>query len=137
MKSNRFFARALTLCAWFGLAPPHSFAQFYSITDLGTPPSTNTGGYSDPHGINASGTVVGEWAPGGGLFQRAFMYRDGTNVDLGTLMGDYAIAHGVNNANAVVGETGNGITFNPLLAFIYTNGAMSNLGGLGGTYSIA
>jgi probable HAF family extracellular repeat protein len=106
-------------------------AQSYLVIDLGTPGLT--GSYSDPHGINRYGDVVGEWEPTNGPYQKAFLYANVTNTDIGSLQGAYALAHGINNSNLVVGESGN----IDIRGFLYTNGSMTDLGTLGGTYSVA
>jgi probable HAF family extracellular repeat protein len=100
-------------------------AQSYVVIDLGTP--GNSGSYSDPHGINQSGSVTGEW--GGAFIQNAFLYQNGTNINIAL----NAVAYALNNSNVVVGEDGVSNT----RAFLYTNGMVTNLGELGGTYSIA
>jgi probable HAF family extracellular repeat protein len=124
-----------------GLPFQCGFAQSYNVVDLGTPGgSTNLGSYSAAHGINSSGSVAGEWAQDA-FSQRAFLFTNGTNSDLGMITGVgatiAAAAYGINASNLVVGETSGG--FNTR-AFLYTNGAMVDLttfssGGF--TYSIA
>jgi probable HAF family extracellular repeat protein len=126
-------ARFITIIAAFGVFQA-GFAQTYRIVDLGTP--GNTGSYSDPHGINASGSVAGEWEATNSNFQSAFFYFLGTNLDLGGAGGTYAIAHAINDSNLIVGESGIGFT-GFTHAFIYSNGVSSDLGTYGGNYSIA
>src|SRR5215469_4122920 len=101
------------------------YGQSYMITDLGTPGGGGT--YSESHGINQIGSVVGEW---GNTFQDAFLYRDGTNGSI-TPSG---IAYAVNDSDVVVGQAGVALTH----AFLYSNGIPTDLGAYGGgTYSIA
>src|SRR5262249_44277429 len=60
-----------------------AFGQSYAVDDLGLPSgfTNSSGAYSDPHGINNSGAVAGEWAPDANS-QRAFFYSGGTNQDI-------------------------------------------------------
>jgi len=116
------------------------FSQNYTVIDLGTPGGfTNTSGsYSDPHGINSSGSVAGEWAPDANS-QRAFLYTNNTNMDIRFVTGtQYITAHGLNASNLVAGEASS--VAGDVRAFLYTNGTMVDLttyapGGF--TYSIA
>ena len=55
----------------------------YTVTDLGTPPGCLG---SSALGINASGQVVGEVTTSVG-YVHAFLYTNGTMVDLGMLTG--------------------------------------------------
>lgn len=107
------------------------FGQAYTITDLGT-----VGGfYSQSHGINGSGGVVGEFEPTNSFYQHAFYYHDGSTVDIGSIGPNniYAIAYAINSSNVIVGESS---PFDPniaIRAFIYSNGVMTDLGTLAGT----
>lgn len=107
------------------------FGQKYVITDLGTLPAY----YSEAHGINLSGAVVGEFEPTNSIYQHAFYYRDGANSDLGSLGPNnlYAIAYAINNSNVIVGESSPLDPNLSIRAFIYSNGVMSDLGTLAGT----
>jgi len=128
----------LDLLLLASLSAPHlAGAQGYQVLDLGTPGGfTNTSGaYSGAHGINAAGSVAGEWAPNN-TEQRAFFYVNGSNTDLGSLSGmSYAIAYGVNNSNVVVGLATDYLF--TTRAFVYTNGAMVALSAVTNPYSIA
>jgi probable HAF family extracellular repeat protein len=105
-----------------------ALAQSYTIVDLGTP--GNSGSYSDPHGINQSAAVVGEWEATNSIFPQAFFCSQGTNTSLGTVS---AIAYGINNSNHIVGESG-AVNYQ---AFLYANGVITDLGTIVGTYSVA
>ena len=93
--------------------------------------------------INDRGDVVGtDYVPGDGYTARAFLWRDGRMVDLGTLGGASAsigLLHGamspVNAHGHVVGNsrTSDGETH----AFLWRDGLMTDLGTLGGAYSNA
>src|SRR5206468_3969954 len=65
----------------------------------------------------------------------AFLYRNGTMTDLGTLGGWGSAARGINDDGAIVGEslTASGDTH----AFLYEDGTMTDLGTLGGRFSNA
>lgn len=127
---------ALMLTLWVG--GNEARAELYSVTDLGT-----LGTWSRALGINDAGQVVGASVTGDG-FTRAFLYSNGTMMNLGTLGGigtgpvpySYSIAWGINNAGQVIGESLS--TDNNYRAFLYSNGTMTNLGTqLGGVSSSA
>ena len=105
--------------------PSTGLAQNYTIADLGS----NSWSYSEAHGMNGIGRVVGEYEPTNFLYVQAFLYGNGVMTDLGHLSGvPYAIAFGINDTNHVVGESG---TANSTHAFLYSNGTMTDLGTLG------
>lgn len=77
-------------------------ATVYSLTDLGT----LGGAASVARDINNLGEVVG-WTNIGNGQRRAFLYRDGTMTDLGTLVGgSYSEAMAINDNSQVVGFSG-------------------------------
>ena len=102
-------------------------ARRYIVRDLGT-----LGGHTSfAFGINRQAEVVGSSEAADGAF-RAFLWRRGTMLDLGTLdqgKGSSA-ARGINNAGDVVGQSVNreGIA----RAFIWRQGSMTELWTPGG-----
>lgn len=93
-----------------------------SMTDLGLP-----GNYTITRGINNAGQSVGYYGGYGGITspQRAFLYSNGTAVDIGSLGGGDSLANDINEHGQVVGGSNSH-------AFLYSNGTMTNLGDLGG-----
>jgi probable HAF family extracellular repeat protein len=101
---------------------------------------TGFGGASSVgYDVNASGQVTGQYIDKAG-YTRAFIFSGGTLTGLGTLGGLYSYGYAINNGGQVTGysslphPTGSG----PLLqhAFLYSSGAMQDLGTLpGGTFS--
>jgi probable HAF family extracellular repeat protein len=101
------------------------------MLDLGT----LGGDRSVAYGINSSGQVSGwSWTSGDG-YQDAFLYSNGSMLNLGDLQqyGERpgSFAFGMNNSGQVVG-------IGDLNAFLYSNGSMQDLGTLyGGPRSAA
>jgi probable HAF family extracellular repeat protein len=91
--------------------------------------------------VSESGVVVGALRLPGHLDYTAVMYKDGVIADLGTIPGGngYSNASAVNNAGAIVGyATLPTPPFSGLWkfrGFVYENGAMRDIGTLGGTSS--
>jgi probable HAF family extracellular repeat protein len=91
------------------------------------------------YAINDSGQAVGG-TTGGGIFPElafpagaAFLYSRGTTTIINTNSGGNYVAYGLNNLSQVVGIFGS-----PSRAFLYDNGAITNLGTLpGDDYSLA
>lgn len=108
-----------------------------STLDLGGLPEDGCGGCmldSVGRDLNNTGDVVGlAYTLSGAV--RAFRYRDGAMVSLGTLGGEFSDAQAVNDKGEVVGVStlGGGAQ----RAFLYRNGLMSDLGTLGGSHSAA
>ncbi len=114
--------------------PPGSSPSF-QVEDLGTLPGDN---FSVAYHVNNLGEVVGvsgnnrDPAYGHGL--RAFLYREGRMIDLGTLGGVGSQAFNLNDNGQVVGITyqAEGRT----IAFLYSNGQMTNLEALAGVSGV-
>src|SRR5262245_19561219 len=75
------------------------------------------------HSINDAGQVVGTSWTDGNSRQRAFLYENGSMIDLGALNGEVAAAYDINNQGDIVGESLG-------LAFLYRNGVMIDLNSL-------
>lgn len=89
-------------------------------------------------GVNNSGQIVGssEIDESGGGDHHAFRYPNGGNMtDLGL---GISKAYGINDSDQIVGyhQTGS-LTNITLLAFLYSNGTITDLGSLGGRFSKA
>jgi probable HAF family extracellular repeat protein len=109
-------------------------ATSYSIVDLGTLGGTESYAFD----VNIHGDVVGTSLTSTGE-TRAFLYHMGSMTNLGVLDGtnNYSQAFGINDAGSVVGistQNGSSIGSRP---FVYSAGAMSFVGSLGGNYGWA
>jgi len=125
------FALSALVCLIFS-AP--AWAVDYTITDLGTLGGTTSYARSYARGINNNGQVVGAAGTADGL-EHAFLYSNGSMLDLGTLGGTYSYAFSINNNGQVVGSAVTDEDQNH--AFLYSNGSMIDLGTLGGMSSYA
>jgi probable HAF family extracellular repeat protein len=112
----------------------------YSVTDLGT----LGGDYSIGLGLNNAGQVTG-WsnASAPAYVVHAFLYSNGQMTDLGTLGGSQSFGSGINNAGQVTGYAALPLSMpsDPYAvsvnhAFLYSNGQMTDLGTLDGSFSI-
>ena len=90
--------------------------------------------------VNESGTMVGGLYLPGNLDSHAVMVKDGVITDLGTIGGGgYSFASAINNAGTIVGNAS--LPTPPFSGqwifrgFVYENGAMRDIGTLGGTSS--
>ncbi|UCG50115.1 MAG: right-handed parallel beta-helix repeat-containing protein, partial [Phycisphaerales bacterium] len=98
----------------------------YEIIDLGT----LGGGYSEAHGINEAGQIVGVSRTSAG-HKHAFIWDAANGMsDLGTLGGSESVAYGLNGLGQVVGSSGT--SAGRLHAFLWESGMMTDLGTLGG-----
>lgn len=102
-----------------------------SVTDLGTLGGTFR---STATSINDEGHIAG-WSslPNENTF-RAFLWNDGTMMDLGSLAAGNSFAYGLNVADEVVGSSS---VAGGAHAFLWSSGTMSDLGTLGGPFSAA
>jgi len=105
-----------------------------TITDLGGLGDPN---YVDPNSsasdINDSGQVVG-FSAISAYYYHAFLYTDGTMFDLGAvglLAGHESLAYGINSSGEVVGYYGDNLNAN-IGAFLYSGGAVQDIGSFGG-----
>lgn len=106
--------------------------QASTMIDLGT----LGGGYSEAHGINNSGAIVGHSTLGATTQPwRAFLWQAGTMTDLGTLGGPNSVANGINAAGQVVGHAN--VSVSVTHAFLWQHGTMTDLGTLPGAESSA
>jgi MYXO-CTERM domain-containing protein len=118
-----------------------SFGQFIThaalfdgeeVLDLGTLGGT----YSQAHGVNASGRVVGESYTDDDDFIRAFVWDGETMDELPSLGGNASAAHAINAGGIVVGYSGIPVTQYGR-ALLWKDGALTELGTLGGNQSVA
>jgi probable HAF family extracellular repeat protein len=120
-----------------GNTAQHAFLYSHgAMQDLGTLGGTYSFGYA----INARGQVTG-YADTPAA-QHAFLYTHGAMQDLGALGGADSTGYGINDSGQVTGAADIPGAAEPDLghsppyhAFLYSNGAMQDLGTLGGTLS--
>ena len=89
-----------------------------AVTNLGTLPGAGT---SSALAINENGGIVGSSG------HRAFMYRDGSMIDLGNLGNNSAVAADINDSFQVVGSSSTAER-NVTHGFLWESGVMTDLG---------
>jgi probable HAF family extracellular repeat protein len=101
-----------------------------TVVDLGLPGETTSAAFA----INVHGQIVGD-SQQPSAHSRAILWTEGVPQDLGTLPGGFhSYARGINDHGVVVGKAQ---TSDGLQAFVWQDGAMSQLPNLGGTLSWA
>ena len=98
------------------------------------PPQPAVAPQSAAKRISPSGVVVGYSYTAAGP-KHAFLWRNGTMTDLGTLGGSYSEPYGVNALGQVVGVAQTPDKYPH--AFLWDDGVMTDLGTLGGSLSYA
>jgi probable HAF family extracellular repeat protein len=103
----------------------HAFVRIDGVIhDLGTLPAGPNGATSSANAINSSGQIVGysQALANGSVRNHAFVYSDGTMLDLNNLLEDapgwtlLSTASGINDAGQIIGlGTYNGVTHGYLL----------------------
>jgi probable HAF family extracellular repeat protein len=90
------------------------------------------------HGINSSGTIVGDSTLPGDVLLDAFVYSNGTMTDLNAPgeTAKYGAARAINDSGTIVGSS-TVIISGYAHAFSYSNGKFTDLGTLGGTMASA
>ncbi len=112
----------------------HAFVwQGGVMRDLGVLPGDTI---SEANDLNNSGQIVGHSTPGVFCCNHAVLWENGQIIDLGGLgpQGGTNLAHGINESGQIVGIAQAGINGH---AFLWQDWVMSDLGTLGGTYSLA
>jgi probable HAF family extracellular repeat protein len=119
----------MSLTAFAAGATPH-----YYVTDLGT----FGGDLSSAKAINDSGQVTGQARVSSGA-DHAFLYTNGTMMDLGAMPGAGAtVGNGINAAGKIAGEAGTDGTLRT--AYLHSggsNGSYQSLSTLGGASALA
>jgi probable HAF family extracellular repeat protein len=114
---------------------PHAFIYSDGVmTDMGTLGGT----MAYAHGINSSGTIVGDSTLPGDVLLDAFVYSNGTMTDLNAPgeTAKYGAARAINDSGTIVGSS-TVIISGYAHAFSYSNGKFTDLGTLGGTMASA
>ena len=88
----------------------------YTVTDLGS----LGGGGTEAYGINNAGQIVGLSKDSNG-FEHAFLYENGSMINLNTLGWSWTMATAINDKGQIVG-------YDWVRSFLYENGLMTELG---------
>jgi probable HAF family extracellular repeat protein len=131
MKVAMIIAATLLICIELTST---SVAVTYTVKDLGTLTSPVYFPSSTAYDINSAGDVVGNSSGMSVPSGHAFLYKDGSISDLGTLGSAYSAARGINTSGQIVGESY--VPGGPLHPFLYSNGSMIDLGSAGLAYAI-
>lgn len=112
------------------------------ITDYTTGQRTylpTLGGSAYAAGINSSGQVTGDSdLPGINAPQHAFLYSNGTTIDIAPAGTGNSQGYAINDSGQVAGTSFSIVNNAPQQrGFIYSNGVSTTIGTLGGTYSAA
>lgn len=99
------------------------------------PMDTLGGSDSRAFGINNAGDIVGVASTRYDWSHHAFLWQDGTLMDLGTLGGNDSEARAINDLGQIVGSAHT--SANEEHAFLWSSGDMTDLGTLGGSLSLA
>jgi probable HAF family extracellular repeat protein len=119
LKNTRLILATLALSSMY---TGNALAISYTITDIGS-----LEGATRAYAINDSGQVVGESRIHGN--NHAFIYSNGTMLDIGTFGGATSIARDINNSGAVTGSAA--YASGDVNAFIYSDGSLQSLGTAG------
>jgi probable HAF family extracellular repeat protein len=113
-------------------SPDEGEAPF--VYDNGVMNALKIGNSAVAHAINDAGSVTGELFATPGQFH-AFLYRNGTVTDLGTLGGSQSFGNAINREDHVTG-TADKANGGPRDAFLYAGGTITDLGSLYGSGSV-
>lgn len=129
MDYRRRFVLALVFATTVGLTAI-TFAQTYTVTDLGTLGGSST----EAHAINNFGQITGS-SNVNSTVSHAFLYTAGTITDIPTLGGNIGIGLGINDSGTVVGYTTQ--ADGSYRGFIYSGGVLTAIPPESGSYGTA
>jgi probable HAF family extracellular repeat protein len=124
MSRFRKYAAVLLSTLLMGTASS-AYAQRYTATVIGAGRNVS----APPTPLNSSGEVIGLKVVSHS--EQAFLYSNGQLTYLGTLGGDKSYATAINAGGQVTGESNTATSNGVLHAFLYSNGVMAELRGLG------